>query len=96
MGEEQKSSSLIEKIKSVGKAIVLPLIGLALVARFIYSIFFKKDTLKEALIADQDKASKATEAAVRGEASGRAADEIGAKADNVQEDPEWESKRKKF
>lgn len=94
MAEEKVSFT--EKLKKIGYYIVLPLIGLAFVAKLIFDLFFKKDTLKEALIADQGKAQAATEAKTKAEDAKADADAIEDKIGKIEGDENWDKKRDKF
>jgi len=92
----EQTPSFTEKLKKIGYYIILPLIGLAFVAKLIFDLFFKKDTLKEALIADQGKAQAATEAKTKADGAKAQADEIEDKISKIEGDENWDKKRDEF
>ena len=91
-----KSSNFMSKLKRAGYYAILPLIGLAIVAKVVFDLFFKKNTLKEALVQDGPKRAAAADAAARADEAKKAADALGKKAGEVKGDEEWQDKRNKF
>lgn len=92
---EEKSTALAG-LKKLGYYIALPLIGLAIIAKVLFSLFYKKDTLKEALVEDGSKQAAAADAKAKAEDAKASADAVGDKIDKLPEDPEWQNKRNKF
>jgi hypothetical protein len=84
---------VVDKIKEIGGYVLVGLLAVLAIAKWFLG---RKDTVKDALIKDAPKKAAAEVAEAKAEDAKKAADELGKKADNVEENETWEKSRKKF
>jgi hypothetical protein len=84
---------VLDKIKEIGGYV---LVGLLAVFAIVKWLMGRKETVKDALIKDAPKKAAAEVAEAKAEDAKQDADELGKKADNVEENESWEKSRKKF